>query len=390
MLDFTYYAPTKVYFGKGKQKEVGEIVKGYGFKKIMLQYGKGSVKASGLYDEVMVSLAASGIEVVEMGGVEPNPKLSFVKEAIKLAKTEQVEMILAVGGGSVIDSCKYTASGAAMDCDPWEFPTRKTVPVKALPVGCILTLAAAGSEMSSSAVITNMELNMKRGYNSDVNRCLFAICNPELTYTVSKYQTACGIVDIMAHTLERYFSVCEPTDLTDRIAESLLISVAEAGRVLMDNPKDYEARATAMWASSLSHNDLTGCGRENYLAVHQLEHALSGEFDHIAHGAGLAVLFPAWAKYVYKYNIPRFAQYARRVWGITEADDEKAAVKGIEAMESYFASLDMPVRLKAFDIEKESAGRLSELCTFGKSRTVKSYIDLGYEEIKEIFESCYE
>ena len=390
MLDFTYYAPTKVYFGKEKQKEVGEIIKGYGYKKIMLQYGKGSVKDSGLYDEVMNSLKESGIEVVEMGGVEPNPKLSFVREAVKLAKEEQVEMILAVGGGSVIDSCKYTASGAMADCDPWDFPTRKAVPTKALPVGCILTIAAAGSEMSSSAVITNMELNMKRGYNSDVNRCKFAICNPELTYTVNKYQTACGIVDIMAHTMERYFTVCDPTDLTDRIAESLLVSVADAGRVLMENPRDYEARATAMWASSLSHNDLTGCGRENFLTVHQLEHALSGEFDFIAHGAGLSVLFPAWAKYVYKYNIPRFAQFARRVWGVTESDDEKAALCGIEQMESYFASLDMPVRLKAFGIEKESAARLAQLTTFDRQRTVKSYVELGYEEIKEIFESCYE
>ena len=390
MLDFTYYAPTKVYFGKDKQKEVGEIIKGYGYKKIMMQYGKGSVKASGLYDEVMDSLKAAGIEVVEMGGVEPNPKLSFVKEAVKLAKAEQVEMILAVGGGSVIDSCKYTAAAAVADCDPWDFPTRKVIPTESLPVGCILTLAAAGSEMSSSAVITNMDINMKRGFNSDVNRCKFAICNPELTYTVNKYQTACGIVDIMAHTMERYFSVCDPTDLTDRISESLLVAVKDAGKVLMENPRDYEARATAMWASSLSHNDLTGCGRENFLTVHQLEHALSGEFDHIAHGAGLAVLFPAWAKYVYKYNVPRFAQFARRVWDVTEADDEQAALVGIEAMESYFASLEMPVRLKAFGIEKESADRLAELTTFGRQRTVKSYIQLDYEDIKAIFESCYE
>ncbi len=390
MLDFIYYAPTKVYFGKDKQKEVGEIIKGYGYKKIMMQYGKGSVKASGLYDEVMESLKAAGIEVVEMGGVEPNPKLSFVKEAVKLAKEEQVEMILAVGGGSVIDSCKYTAAAAVADCDPWDFPTRKVTPTEGLPVGCILTLAAAGSEMSSSAVITNMDINMKRGFNSDVNRCKFAICNPELTYTVNKYQTACGIVDIMAHTMERYFSVCDPTDLTDRVAESILVSVKDAGKVLMENPRDYEARATAMWASSLSHNDLTGCGRENFLTVHQLEHALSGEFDQIAHGAGLAVLFPAWAKYVYKYNVSRFAQFARRVWDVTEADDEKAALAGIEAMESYFTSLEMPVRLKAFGIEKESADRLAELTTFGRQRTVKSYIQLDYDDIKAIFESCYE
>lgn len=389
MLDFTYYAPTKVYFGRDKQKEVGEIVKGYGFTKIMMQYGKNSIKKSGLYDQVMASLKESGIEVVEMGGVEPNPKITFVREAVKIAREEKVQMILAVGGGSVIDSCKYTAAGAAGDCDPWDFPTRKSTVTKALPVGCILTLSAAGSEMSSSAVITNLELNMKRGYNSDFNRCLFAVCNPELTYSVNEYQTACGIVDIMAHTMERYFSVCDPTDLTDRISESLLKAVADAGKVLMEDPCNYEARATVMWASSLSHNDLTGCGRENFLAVHQLEHALSGEYDRIAHGAGLAVLFPAWARYVYKYNISRFAQFARRVWDVTEEDDEKAAAEGIEKMAEYFVSLKMPAKLRDFDVEEGCEARLAELCTFGKQRAVKSYIQMDYDHIKAIFESCY-
>lgn len=388
MLDFTYYTPTKIHFGRDKHKEVGKIIKDYGYKTIMLQYGQGSIKKSGLYDEVMDSLTKNGIKVIEMGGVEPNPKLSFVREAIKVAKENKVEMILAVGGGSVLDSSKYTATGAKYEGDVWDFPLQKAKPTDGLPVGCILTISAAGSEMSSSAVITNMELNMKRGYNSDFNRCLFAICNPELTYSVSPYQTACGIVDIMAHTMERYFTVCDPTPLTDRIAESVLKSIIEAGSVLMENPTDYDARATMMWASSISHNDLTGCGRENALAVHQLEHALSGEYDEISHGAGLAVLFPAWGKYVYKYNIPRFAQFARRVWDITEPDDEKAALMGIEAMENYFISIKMPVRLHEFNI-KESADRLADLCTFGKKRAVKSYIELDYEKIKEIFESCY-
>ncbi len=388
MLDFLYYTPTKVYFGKDKHLKVGEIIKDCGFDRIMMQYGKSSIKENGLYDAVMKSLKENNITVIEMGGVEPNPKISFVREAVKVAKENKVQMILAVGGGSVIDSCKYTAAGVEYDGDVWDFPTRKASPKSALPVGCILTISAAGSEMSSSAVITNTELNMKRGFNSDFNRCKFAICNPELTYTVSKYQTACGIVDIMAHTMERYFTVCEPTDLTDRIAESLLKSVADSGSVLMENPKDYEARATMMWASSLSHNDLTGCGRENALAVHQLEHALSGEYDHIAHGAGLAVLFPAWAKYVYKYNIPRFAQFARRVWEVAEPDDEKAAVCGIEKMSEYFGSIGMPLRLREFDIPESCPDRLAELCTFGKQRTVKSYTELDFEKIKEIFESC--
>ena len=215
MQDFIYYAPTKVYFGKNKENEVGKIISDLGYKKIMMQYGRDSIKKSGLYDRVMASLSAFGIEVVEMGGVEPNPKLSFVREAVKVAENENVEMILAVGGGSVLDSSKATAVSAGSGVDIWEVIQRKVTPTAALPVGCILTLAAAGSEMSSSAVVTNMEENMKRGYNSDFNRCKFAICNPELTYTVSKYQTSCGIVDIMAHTMERYFTVCEPTDIAD-------------------------------------------------------------------------------------------------------------------------------------------------------------------------------
>ena len=388
MRDFIYYAPTKVFFGKDKHKDIGKIIKEYGYSNIMLQYGQGSIKKSGLYDDIMESLAEFGINVVEMGGVEPNPKLSFVREAVKIAKENKVEMILAVGGGSVLDSSKYTAAGACADCDPWDFPTGKNKVENALPVGCILTIAAAGSEMSSSAVITNMELNMKRGFNSDFNRCKFAIMNPELTYSVSKYQTACGVVDIMAHTMERYFMPYEPTDLTDRIAESVLKSVISAGTVLMENPEDYEARANMMWASSISHNDLTGCGRENALPVHQLEHALSGEYDRIAHGAGLAVLFPAWAKYIYKYNIPRFAQFARRVWDCTAESDEDAALCGIEKMADYFKSIGMPSCFADFDLDESCIDRLSTLCTFNKQRAVKSYIDMDCEVIKDIFKLC--
>ncbi len=388
MNDFIYYAPTKVFFGKDKHKEIGKIIKDYGFDNIMLQYGKGSIKKSGLYDEVMESLSKQGIKVVEMGGVEPNPKITFVRDAVKVAKETGVQMILAVGGGSVLDSSKYTAAGALYDGDVWDFPTGKAKVEKSLPVGCILTLAAAGSEMSASAVVTNMELNMKRGFGSEHNRCLFAVMNPELTYSVSKYQTACGVVDIMAHTMERYFVPLEPTDLTDRIAESVLKATISAGRTLMDNPKDYDARANMMWASSLSHNDLTGCGRQNSLCVHQLEHALSGEYDEIAHGAGLAVLFPAWAKYIYKYNIPRFAQFARRVWDCTEQDDEAAALWGIERMSEYFKQIGMPSKLLDFGLDESCIDRLCDLCTFGRQRTVKSYIDMDFDVIGDIFRLC--
>lgn len=389
MLDFIYNAPTTVYFGKDKEKQVGKIISDLGYKKIMMQYGKGSIKKSGLYDSVMNSLSEYGIEVIELGGVEPNPKLEFVRTAVEIAKKVKVELILAVGGGSVIDSSKYTALGAKNDCDVWDLPMGKVVPKDALPVGCILTLAAAGSEMSSSAVLTNLAVSKKKGCTTELNRPKFAIMNPELTFSVNAYQTACGIVDIMSHTMERYFTVCEPTDLTDRIAESILKSVVDAGKVVMDNPNDYNARANIMWASSLSHNGLTGCGRENFLAVHQLEHALSGEFDHVAHGAGLAVLFPAWAKYVYKYNVPRFAQFARRVWGVAESDDIKAAELGINAMAEYFKSIGMPTKISEFNVPKDSLDKLADLCTNGKTRVIKNYIPLGFKEVKDIFESCY-
>lgn len=388
MLNFEYYAPTKVFFGHGKQCEVGKIISDYGYKKIMLQYGKGSIKASGLYDEILNSLESHNIEVVEMGGVEPNPKIDFVRDAVKLAKETNVELVLAVGGGSVIDAAKYTALGAVADFDVWDFVTGKQKPKSALPVGCVLTIAAAGSEMSWSAVVSDLSISMKRGIASDLIRPLFAICNPELTYTVSPYQTACGITDIMAHTMERYFTPCEPTDLTDRIAEGILKSVIESAKVVMKESNNYEARANIMWASSLSHNNLTGCGRINALPVHQLEHAISGEYDNVAHGAGLAVLFPAWAKYVYEHNIARFAQFARRVWDVNECDDKKTAEAGIEAMAAFFKSIGMPSTLGEFGISADAIQKLTDICTFDGQRTVKSIIELGDKEIKEIFELC--
>ena len=388
MRDFNFYTPTKIFFGKGKESQIGEIVKNYGFKKIMLQYGMGSIKKCGLYTLVMNSLKENGIEVVEMGGVEPNPKYAFINEAIKIAVSEKVELILAVGGGSVIDSAKYTAIGAASGLDVFEVAMGRAKTDKALPVGCILTISAAGSEMSASAVLTNTEAGIKKGTGGDYIRPLFSILNPELTYSVSPYQTACGISDIMAHTMERYFYPCDDTPLTDRIAEGLLKSVVEAGRIVIKEPEDYEARATIMWASSLSHNNLTGCGRENALAVHQLEHALSGMFDHIAHGAGLAVLFPAWCRYAYKKNVSRFAQFARSVFDVTDTDDETAAVKGIESLEKFFAEIGMPSKLREFNIDNESEA-LAELCTMKRTRTIKSYVEIDAKIAKEIFESCY-
>ena len=388
MLNFEYYTPTKVFFGKDTHKQVGRILKDYGYKKIMIEYGKNSIKKSGLYDEVVASLNENGIKFIEMGGVEPNPKVEFVRDAINLAKSENVELILAVGGGSVIDSSKGTALGVKYDGDVWDIFSGKHVPTNALAVASILTHSAAGSEMSMSAVLTNLSLNMKKGCGTEFNRCKFSILNPELTYSVSKYQTACGIVDMMTHTLERYFSVVPDTELTDSISEGVLKSIVKAGLVAIENPTDYEARATLMWASSLAHNGLTGCGRENFLAVHQLEHAVSGVFDEVAHGAGLAVLYPAWAKYIYKHNVKRFARLARNVWGVNEKDDETAAQKGVEEMQNYFIKIGMPSRLADFNITETSIPEFVKICTLNGQRTIKSYIPLGEKELTEIFELC--
>lgn len=389
MLNFVYNTPTKVYFGKDTHLEVGKIISDLGYKKIMLQYGKGSIKKSGLYAQIISQLKEYDIEFIECGGVEPNPKIEFVRNAIKTAKENKIEFILAVGGGSVLDSSKFTALGAFTDVDVWDFAMGKATPISALPVGCILTISAAGSEMSSSAVISNLSISKKKGCTTELNRCKFAICNPELTYSVGKYQTASGIVDIMAHTMERYFTNLPPTPLTDSIAESILKNVISAGKIAMENPNDYDARATLMWASSLSHNGLTSCGREGYLAVHQLEHAVSGEFDHVAHGAGLAVLFPAWAKFIYKHNISRFYQFAVNVFGVTEKDEKEGANLGIEKMAQFFKWLGLETRLRDFGIKEEDLEKLALLCTFNKTTTVKSYIPLGFDEILEIFKLAF-
>ncbi len=388
MLDFIYNTPTKVYFGRDKQRLVGKIIKELGYKTIMLQYGKESIKKSGLYDEVMQSLSENGIKVIECGGVEPNPKISFVREAVKLAKREGVEFILAVGGGSALDSSKTTALAAKSEYDAWDIQSGKVPILDALPIGCILTHAAAGSEMSASTVITNTETQTKRGITTEFNRCRFAIMNPELTFSVSPYQTACGIVDMLSHTLERYFTVFDTVEITDSVAEGVMRAIIKAGKEAMQNPLDYEARANLMWASSLSHNGLTGCGRQDVFTVHPMEHALSGIYDNITHGAGLAVLYPAWAKYIYKKAIPRFARFARNVWDVTEENDVAAARLGIEAMQDFFVSLGMPSSLSDFGLDASVTEKLAAHCTLNDTIKVKSYIPLGQKEIKDIFDLC--
>jgi len=391
MKNFEYYAPTKVYFGKGQEERVGEITKSYGFKKVLIHYGGGSIKKTGLYDKVVKSLDDAGIAHIELGGVQPNPLLSLAKKGIEMCRAENVDLVLSVGGGSALDSAKIIADGAMNDIDPWEFSMKRAVPKAALPVACILTLAATGSEMSASAVITNDELKLKRGFNSETHRPLFSILNPELTYTLPPYQTACGIVDIMMHTLERYITKPGEAELTDRIAESLLKTVIESGKIAMEDPTNYEARANIMWAGSLSHNDLTGEGREFFMVSHQLEHEVSGIDDRIAHGAGLAVIFPAWCRYVYKYDIPKFCQYAVRVWNceMDYAHPEKTALAGIEATEAYFKSIGMPSKLSEFGLTKDCIPEMTEKCTNFGTRTLPSYIEFGAKEIAELYELCF-
>jgi len=384
MKNFTFYTPTKVFFGRDEYKRVGEIVKGYGFKKVMLHYGGGSIIRSGLYDACVRSLEEAGIAVIPFGGAQPNPTLSHATEGMKLCVKEGVDLVLAVGGGSAIDSAKHIAVGAKNDCDTWRFAMKQAVPSDALPVATILTIAATGSEMSASAVITNEKFGLKRGYNSDFHRPLFSIMSPELTYTLPPYQTACGIVDILMHTLERYITEPGDVSVTDQMAEGVLRTTIEAGRIAMQEPENYEARANLMWAGSLSHNDLTGAGRSFMMISHQLEHEISGMFPKVAHGAGLAVVFPAWAKYVYKNNLPRFARLARHVWGL-EGEDEKIALEGILKFEEFFKSLGMPVTMKELGVPSDAFLPMANKITNNGTKTIHATIDYGNREIVDIF-----
>lgn len=393
MENFEFFTPTRMIFGKGTHLQVGKIVKEYGFKKVLVHFGGASAKKTGLLDAVTAALETEGIQYVTLGGVQANPTLAKAQEGIELCQKEGVDLVLAVGGGSVIDSSKCIADGAGNPGeDVWTYFRQEAVPKKALPVGVILTLSASGSEMSASCVITNEENGFKRGFNSVTHRPLFSICNPELTYTVNKYQTACGTVDIMMHTLERYFSKTRDTDLTDRMAEGLLKSTVEAGKTADREPDNYEARATLMWGGSLSHNGLTGAGRSFLMQVHQLEHELSGMYPAIAHGAGLAALWPSWARYVCPADTARFAQYAVRVWNIDMDFDcpMKTALAGIQATEDFYKSLGMPSTLKELGVEEERLEEMAEKCTNMGKRTLAGIRELGKAEMMEIYKMAME
>ena len=389
MFNFSYYTPTEVVFGKGTEEQTGQLVKKYGGSKVLIHYGGGSVKRSGLLDRVKASLESAGVAYVELGGVVPNPHLELVYEGIDLCKKEGVDFLLAVGGGSVIDSCKAIAYALAEpDKDVWELYEHTRQATACFPVASVLTIAAAGSEMSNSSVITRAADNSKRAYDDDLARPKFTIMNPELTATLPDYQTMSGCVDMMMHTMERYFTQGGNMEITDTIAEGLLRTVMHNAQILHKDPTNYEARAEVMWSSSLAHNGLTGCGNDGGDFVsHILEHEMGGMFD-VTHGAGLAAVWPSWARYVFKEDLPRFVQYARNVMGVTdEGSDEEIALKGIEAMEAFYHSIDMPINMSELGIHptpeqiEEMAVRYAAACggemgsarKIGKEDAVKIY-----------------
>ena len=391
MENFEYYTPTKVVFGKGAETETGKLVKAQGCRKVLVHYGSNSAEKSGLLERIFCSLGEAGIPYVSLGGVVPNPRLSLVYKGIELCRKEGVDFILAVGGGSVIDSAKAIGYGAANEGDVWDFYAKKRTADGCLPIGVVLTISAAGSEMSNSSVITNEEGWLKRGYKTDFARPRFAVMNPELTMTLPAYQTASGCVDIMMHTMERYFNRSDNMELTDGISENLIRTVMKNAKILMEEPDNYDARAEVMWAGSLSHNGLTGCGTGGGdWASHQLEHELGGMFD-VAHGAGLAAVWGSWARYVMDARPERFAQFAVRVMGVTPgADDTETAVKGIEAMEAFYRSIDMPVCIRdmGIDVTEEQLEELAMKCSKFETRTIGCVKKLDREDMYQIYKNA--
>lgn len=389
MINFEFFAPTKVVFGNDAELKVGKMIKDRGYKKVMVHFGGSSAKKSGLLDRVYKCLESEGIEYIEFGGVVPNPRLSKVYEGIELCKKENVDFILAVGGGSVVDSAKAIGYGVTNGGDVWDFYDKKRVPTSCLPLGTILTIAATGSEMSNSSVITKDEGGLKRGCNSDYSRCQFALMNPELTYTLPKFQTSSGCVDIMMHTLERYFTSKETLELIDEISESIFRVVMKNAEVLLTDPKNYNARAEVLWANSLAHNDLTG-DRNNGgdWSCHQLEHELSGMFD-VAHGAGLAAIWGSWARYTIDINPARFARLAVKVMDVDASgkDDKQVGLEGIEAMEEFFRRIEMPTSISELGVElnDEQVKELAHNCSFKGTRTIGGFKVLDEKDMENIY-----
>jgi len=387
MNSFTFWSPTKVVFGENTVSATGDEIKSFGGTNVLVFYGVGSAVKSGVLDKVTKSLSDAGLKFTTVGGVQINPTSEFAQKTVDKYKGTGIDFVLGVGGGSVIDTAKVVAHGlASPDVPVWDFITLKTELLTSLPIGCVLTIAAAGSETSLSAVLTNSSLAIKRGLTTQFNRPKFAIMDPVLTYSLPARHTACGVVDILMHTLDRYFTHDADNALTDELAEALMRVVIKYGPVALQWPDDYKARSELMWAGSLSHNTLTGLGQTLDFSAHQLGHALSGKFD-IPHGESLSIVWPAWAKYVYHDDVARFKRYARKVWGISASGDEAAAIAGISATVKFFLTLGAPVTMKeAFggDIDID-IDELADLCTYGKTRTIGTFKVLNYNDIKEIY-----
>ena len=389
MKDFNFYSPTQVVFGKNSEEQVGSLIKKYGGTKVLVHYGGGSARRSGLLDKLFGLLQEAGISYIELGGVVPNPLLSKVREGIDLCRKEHVDFILAVGGGSVIDSSKAIGYGVPYEGDVWDFWDGKAVPAACLPIGTVLTIPAAGSEMSDSCVITNDDGTLKRGCNSDLCRCKFAIMNPERTFTLPPYQTAAGATDIMMHTMERYFCKHQDMNLTDALAEALLRTVKDSALVVMKEPENYRHRAQIMWAGSLSHNNLMECGMEKDFASHKLEHELSGLFG-VTHGAGLAAIWPSWARYVMKNHVSRFVQFAVNVMGVTNdfTDPEGTAEKGIQAMEAFYKTIGMPINMRELIGRELTDGEIKimvDKCSRGGKMAIGTLEKLDTEAMECIY-----
>ena len=389
MRDFVYHAPTEVVFGKQSEEKVAGLVKKYGGHKVLVHYGGKSAQKSGLLDKICGLLRDGGVDFVCLGGVVPNPRLSLVHQGIDLCRQEGVDFILAIGGGSVIDSAKAIACGVPYDGEVWDFYLGKASPKCYLPVACVLTIPAAGSEMSESSVITNEDGDVKLGYSNQMSRPRFAIMNPVRTFTLPPYQTAAGVTDMIMHTMERYFSHDDDMDLTDAIAEALMRDLMDNVFKVLANPEDYRARAQIMWGGSLAHNDLTGCGLTGDWATHEIEHELSGMFD-VTHGAGLAAIWPSWARYVYKENVSRFVRFAVNVLGVPQdfTDPEGTAIKGIEAMERFYHAIGMPINIHELigkEVSEDEIQEMARKCTRGHKITQGSFKVLGSEDIEAIY-----
>jgi alcohol dehydrogenase YqhD (iron-dependent ADH family) len=378
MENFIFKNTTKIIFGKCTEKQAGIEASEYG-SRILLHYGGGSIKEYGIYDRVLKSLRDADLEVIELGGVKPNPRLGLVKKGIELCRKEKIDFILAVGGGSTIDSAKAIASGVPYSGDVWDFYSHKVELKEILPMGVVLTIPASGSESSTSSVITNEDGMYKRGFISELLQPKFAILNPEVTYTLPPYQTACGAADIMAHIMERYFTTVKNVDLTDRLCEGALKAVINNVSIVLEKPEDYNARAEIMWAGSIAHNNLLGTGRIGDWGSHKIEMEISAIYD-LAHGAGLAIILPVWMKYVYKKDVERFAQFAVRVMD-QEPDFynmEKTALKGIDRLKEFFKGIGLPVTLKEANIPYDRLEEMAAKCT--ESGPVGNFVKLDKDD----------